>query len=390
MDNNEECWDDKLFNHPVVSNVEDLDRENNVVLSTIIPDQIIDLEKQLLEIWSKKVLNVHKFSQDVQHLIIKTEMQEETVSCMASTITTQSLTIMHLESTNKKLTEKIARLIYVDNVHHLEKQMFGATHVNCEFNTTVGPMQSQQSTNADRKDPPITTRKDHSQPADQETARYINPPKSDFTSMQKAKQMKEIDSKDKVWISMMLEVTQNLSMKYAIPSHLRDVVEAKKKTKRPSIVPKVFGSIWRNPDLLKSAPLIHAPDPTPVIDWTQIKFKPVLPKPEHFPVQSASQDPLLYEIEKNHYGRNDATFDISKTPFGQMWGYLTNLGVVAVPNVPVGGFVFSTEQGKWVIFATARRETASPYATRRTLGGGTPGVRGRRGGERRKKPHYYP
>ena len=42
-------------------------------------------------------------------------------------------------------------------------------------------------------------------------------------------------------------------------------------------------------------------------------------------------------------------------------------------------------QTKWVIFATARRETASHYAARRTLGGGTPGVRGRRGGERRRK-----
>ena len=387
MNNNEECWDDTFLNYPAVSDGEDFDRENNGVQSTNIPN----LEKQLIDIWSKKVLNIQMISQDVQQLISRIGMQEETVSSMALTISTQSMTIMQLESTNKKLKEKVASLIYVDNLHHIEKQMFGSTTGYCELSTTVGAMQSHQSTNVDKKDPPITTREDHAQPADKEITRYISPPKSNFT-MQKTKQMKNIDSKDKDWISTMLEVTQNLSKKYAIPSHLRYVVEAKKNNKRPSIVPKAFGSIWRNPNLLKSPPLVQTSDPTPVIDWTQVKFKPVIPKPELFPVQSASQDPLLYNRgEKNHYGVTaDAMFDISKTPFGQMWGYLTNLGIVAVPTVPVGGFVFSIEQRKWMIFATARRETASPYAARRTLGGGTPGTRGRRGGERRKKPHYYP
>ena len=86
------------------------------------------------------------------------------------------------------------------------------------------------------------------------------------------------------------------------------------------------GSIWRHPDLLKSAPLIQTPDTTPVIDWNQVKFKPVLPKPELFPVQSAPQDPVLYDRgEKNHYGViADPMFNISKIPFGQMWGYLNN------------------------------------------------------------------
>ena len=152
--------------------------------------------------------------------------------------------------------------MFVGNVHHVEKQMFG--------------------TNVEKK-VPITTSEDHAQPTDKETARYNSPPKTNFI-MQQAKHMENIDSKDKVWISKMLEVTQNLSMKYAIPSHLRDVVEAKKKNKRPLVVPKVFASIWRNPDLLKSAPFIQAKDPTPVIDWIQVKFKPVLPKPELFPV----------------------------------------------------------------------------------------------------------
>ena len=67
-------------------------------------------------------------------------------------------------------------------------------------------------------------------------------------------------------------ITQHLTSihQHAIPIQLRDVVEAKKKKNRPSIVPKVFGSIWKHPYLLKSVPLIHPPDPTPVIDWIQV------------------------------------------------------------------------------------------------------------------------
>ena len=217
-----------------------LNCDNNVFPnSSTSNDQIFELGKQLIHIWSQKVEKIKMFSieLEVQHLMDKIGKQEETISSLTSTITPQSLIIMQLESTNSKFKEKVVRLIYVDNVHHLEKQMFGATSCNCEFSTTVGLMQSNLSTNVDKQDPPITTREDHDQPADQETARYISPPKTNF-NMQQAKQMQNIDSKDKVWISKMLEVTQNLSTKYAIPSHL---VEDKKKKNRPSLVPQVFG-----------------------------------------------------------------------------------------------------------------------------------------------------
>merc|ERR1719154_1071308 len=187
---------------------------------------------------------------------------------------------------------------------------------------------------------------------------------------------------------MMLEAIQNNAKKYAIPSHLRDEVEDKKKMKkkRPSIVPKVFGSIWKHPDLLKSVPSVQVPDPTPMIDWSQVKFKPVLPKPEPFPVQSASQDPVIYNGDENNYSRTtDARFHVSKIPFGQMWGYETNLGIVPVPTTAIGGYVFNPDQSKWVIFASSR---SSAFPSRRGRVGGGQGDRGR--GERRKKLHYLP
>ena len=119
------------------------------------------------------------FRKYVQHLMDKIGKQEETISSLTSTITTQALNIMQLESTIRKFKEKVARLIHIDSVHHLEKQLFGATSCNCEFSTTVGPIQSNQSTNVDKKDP-ITTSEYHDQPTDKETARYNSPPKNLF------------------------------------------------------------------------------------------------------------------------------------------------------------------------------------------------------------------
>ena len=78
-------------------------------------------------------------------------------------------------------------------------------------------------------------------------------------------------------------------------------------------------------------------------------------------------------------------FRISKTPFGQMWGYETNLGVVPVPTMAIGGYVFNVDLGKWVIFASSR---SSASLSRRGRVGGGPGDGGR--GGRRKKPHYLP
>ena len=41
------------------------------------------------------------------------------------------------------------------------------------------------------------------------------------------------------------------------------------------------------------------------------------------------------------------------SPFGTAAGFPTNLGVVAMPSDPVGGYIYTEEEG-WVLYATPR------------------------------------
>ena len=118
--------------------------------------------------------------------------------------------------------------------------------------------------------------------------------------------------------------------------------------KRPSVVPKVFASVWRNSDLLQFTPFIEVPDPTPIIDWTKVKLKPSLPNPEHFPIHSASQDPNFYLEREGYYSTSKAEFDVREAPFGTIPGYKTTKGVVPVPDQPVGGYIYCLRD-QWLV-----------------------------------------
>ena len=65
-------------------------------------------------------------------------------------------------------------------------------------------------------------------------------------------------------------------------------------------------------------------------------------------------------------------------PFGSLPGFKTNLGVVAVPTIPVGGYVYCPVAKRWVIFAVSQSSPASTgRGTRR--GGGTTLAKRKRG-----------
>ena len=298
MSVNEESCDDKSYDIPV--NCHD-DEE----LEDDSASKIFHLEQQMIDIWSRKIANVQKFSQDLEQISNKVKLQEETISSLTATISTQSLTIMQMEVENKKLKEKVSSLIYKENVYHLEKQMLGLTPCNCELSSTVGHVQATENAKHVEEVAMSENQKDRDIVI---TDRYIAQPHTNFTVQKEA----EIDFKNKAWISKMLEATQKLVKKYAIPCHLRDEVEAKQKNKRPPIVPKAFTSLWRNllsfVNLPKSVPV---PDSTPSIDWSQVKFKPSLPLPVDFPVHSVSMDPKFYMDTVFNAGsscRQDAEF----------------------------------------------------------------------------------
>ena len=77
--------------------------------------------------------------------------------------------------------------------------------------------------------------------------------------------MKKPVDKTSKGISKMVEVTKRLVKKYAIPVHLRTEASTRRKGRRPAIVPKTFGAIWK---LLIALPKqIFVPDPKPVVNW---------------------------------------------------------------------------------------------------------------------------
>ena len=150
-------------------------------------------------------------------------------------------------------------------------------------------------------------------------------------------------------------------------------------------------------------------EPYPRVDWSKINphTKRNLPQPSELPISGCPQDPNIYPDAPNPEGRimecyrpttecslpgcmhkecnppADSTTTIHpheahsgwlkaisrnkegkillskiyqplnkphRAPFGKAAGFPTNLGVVAVPTCPVGGYVY-TEEG-WILHAT--------------------------------------
>ena len=90
-----------------------------------------------------------------------------------------------------------------------------------------------------------------------------------------------------------------------------------------------------------------------------------MPKPEAFPVQSCSPEHSFYsnKIHTNELcdgrefgaGKFVITHDnpmFEKTnPFGALYGFITDVGVLPVPEGPVHGYTCVPETGTWVIAA---------------------------------------
>ena len=245
-------------------------------------------------------------------------------------------TIAVLQQEMMSLKKKVATLTHQNNRYHLMLS-------TCEFCTLAGaPFETPQA--ADPLSEPRGEKK---------------------LSIQKPEQQAKSDK----FISKMVTCVDNLACKYS-PSFAKP----KRRNKRPSIVPKVFASIWRF--LLAPQKLIDVPEPYPIVDWTQVRPKPGIPDPQLCPVLSVSQDPDYYTSPayingSNHRVRGEPPMPIS---FGTLPGYRTTEGVVAVPSQPQGGYVYCPAQNTWIISASPSRWTAR---------GREPG--GCRGGRKKKE-----
>ena len=145
-------------------------------------------------------------------------------------ISSQHQIIATLQQETMSLKEKVATLTHQNNRYHLLLS-------TCEFCTLAGaPFETPRS----------------SPPADplSEPEEEKKPSIPNF----------EKQAKSDKFIRKMVSCVDNLACKYS-PSFAKP----KRRNKRPSIVPKVFSSIWRL--LLAPQKLIDVPEPYPTVDW---------------------------------------------------------------------------------------------------------------------------
>ena len=149
-----------------------------------------------------------------------------------------------------------------------------------------------------------------------------------------------------------------------------------------------FQQMWNNVDDLfvqnpDDTPICTTTSPTPEIVFKSIDFSKVnvrnmsnIPKPVNYPILGVSNDPDFYtKIVKtdyfDYYG-NQRTFESSfkmKAPFGSLYGYQTNEGIVPVPTNPVNGHVWSHQLHNWVLHAVHPDDcvpTRAPWTSTRS------------------------
>ena len=123
---------------------------------------------------------------------------------------------------------------------------------------------------------------------------------------------------------------------------------------RSCVHPELF-NVWYNATQLftpsktkTSSNTPPSPSPPPTISLKDVNTFAMrnIPKPFHYSLQSCSPDPSFY---KNG-------LHLKPAPYGKMYGYHTNCGVVPVPNEPVYGHVWSHTSGDWVLHASCQEK----------------------------------
>jgi hypothetical protein len=124
-------------------------------------------------------------------------------------------------------------------------------------------------------------------------------------------------------------------------------------------------------------PPIHSPTlQQPCVDWTSLNPSQHrnLPTPEKFSVQGCSQEPSFYtKTEQDYmssYNRKVLSWEKQRHPFGSLFGFGTNMGVVAVPSQSLYGYSCCPDSGIWMIDATPTSSATSSRRTRVSRGRG--------------------
>ena len=118
--------------------------------------------------------------------------------------------------------------------------------------------------------------------------------------------------------------------------------------------------IWKNvSDIVQpSAPATESDNNLlfPQVEWINVnkRFINNIPTPTLQPVLGCSEDPSFYEDvhKRSDYGyhRNLGVKFTKPNPFGAISGYLTDAGVITVPNDVFHGYVYQEGVG-WILHA---------------------------------------
>jgi len=112
--------------------------------------------------------------------------------------------------------------------------------------------------------------------------------------------------------------------------------------------------------LIRLAPVFSPDLPRIRVNWTALNpFQHRnLPKPTMFPVRSCSLDPQFYKRTEQFYAGSGHYRTVlsweqpqHKYPFGHLYGFNTNMGIVAVPGQPMHGYRCDKLSGEWYIDA---------------------------------------
>jgi hypothetical protein len=80
-----------------------------------------------------------------------------------------------------------------------------------------------------------------------------------------------------------------------------------------------------------------------------------LPKPIEYPLHGCAKDPTFYTATKSLSSSGYTTTMLlfeSGDPFVALYGFETDMRVVPLPDVPIHGYKFCPEVGRWVIAAS--------------------------------------
>ena len=178
-------------------------------------------------------------------------------------------------------------------------------------------------------------------------------------------------------------LTKVLSLiNFLAPSSIYNAKKAKRRRMRRTtkkVCPELM-SIWANAATIVSPSTNSKQSATsisfPKVDWRSVnkRFLQNIPAPTLQPVLGCSNDPSFYEDvrERSDYGnyRNLGSNFTKPNPFGAVSGYLTDLGVIAVPDEVFYGHVYEDGVG-FVLhaeFQEKRKKKSNKRMKRRTGG----------------------